>query len=101
MWKELYRFKTARFSVVCDIAPENDSPWDHFYDDPETAAAISEGKIDWFTARVRVLFDGRDIGSDYLGACAYENASDFIGGGYFRDMVRLAIADARELLRAI
>lgn len=60
----------------------------------------------WFTAHVRVTFDG--LTSDqYLGACSYENEADFrrdgfqvtaadgtvSSAGYFSDMVSEAIDD--------
>jgi hypothetical protein len=69
----------------------------------EDVEAINEGRVDWFVARVRVTLDGREIGSEYLGGCAYTNATDFVEGenrnGYFRDMVRAALAEARHTLR--
>jgi len=44
-----------------------------------------------------------EIGADYLGCCCYRTAREFAQGenrdGYFRDMVREAIANARTYLR--
>jgi len=101
-WTNIWESKTARFTVACDVAPEDFSPRDHFDDD--TAAEIEAGHFDWFQVRVRVLLDHRfEIGVDYLGGCCYRNATDFVDSehrdGYFRDMVRAAIADARAHLR--
>ena len=35
-WEEIWQFKTDRFSVICDVAPEDISPEDLF--DPEHCA---------------------------------------------------------------
>ena len=101
-WEPIWEFKTDRFTVICDVAPEDLPPEDCF--DPEHCAddieAIREGRIDWFMVRCRVLMDHKfEIGSDYLGGCAYSCASDFIGDGYFRDMIRQSINYAREYLK--
>lgn len=102
-WQEIWSFKTDRFTVICDIQPEDFSPDEHF-EDQETLQMIRDGQIDWFMARMRVLMDHRfEIGADYLGGCAYFNASDFVKGddrnGYFRDMVRSSLDSAREYLK--
>lgn len=100
----LWSFETAQFFVAYTAETEDTDPADHF-DDPETVADIRAGLIDWFCARVTVYWAPSDdmpwleIGSDYLGGCAYKSARSFAEGdersGYFRDMVRQAIAAAR------
>jgi hypothetical protein len=45
-----------------------------------------------------VKLDGATVGEDYLGGCVYATERDFMQCGYFRDMVRCAIADARRHL---
>jgi hypothetical protein len=86
---------------MCDAAPEDMDPADSF-DREEDIDAVRSGAADWFQARVRVTLDGQEIGTDYLGGCAYASASDFVEGenrdGYFRDMVRQALQEARVTL---
>ncbi len=100
-WETIWAFKTSRFEVRCEVTPEDMNPADcfEFEDDIE---AVRDGRVDWFTTRVIVLFDGLEIGTDYLGGCACYRASDFVEGqernGYFRDMVRAAVTDARSFL---
>jgi hypothetical protein len=102
-WDNLWSFNTSRFCVTCDATPEYTDPADAFCFDDDIEA-VRSGAVDWFVARVRVTMDGREIGADYLGGCAYARASDFVKGdnrdGYFRDMVRQALQEARATLAA-
>ncbi|MFN7340099.1 MAG: hypothetical protein ACK5VI_03345 [Opitutia bacterium] len=99
MWETLWTFETARFRITCDVTPEDMDPADSF-DDPETIEDIRSGALDWFQARLRVTLDGVELGADYLGGCAYTHCVDFVKGenrnGYFRDMVRQAVSEARR-----
>lgn len=115
----MWEFHTRNFTVKAQIAPEDDSP---DFDDEETIEAISRGEIDWFMARVVVLsLYGDELGSDYLGGCAYKDAQEFFSSHrdpdpmnrnsslmrnargdnvvichYFPSMVSEAIKDARR-----
>jgi hypothetical protein len=94
-FEEIWRFETARCAVIFDAAPEHDLDlsWD---DDGTVAEGLASGLYCAFVARVRVLIDGEEAGVDYLGQCIYESPSDFINAsGYFRDMVREAVLQAR------
>ena len=93
----VYTFKTRRFTLELAAEPETDMPdwcgaeWD--------IQRIERGELVYFVARVRVLLDGRELASDYLGGCCYESAGSFRQDPYFYDMVRSAIKDARAALR--
>lgn len=105
-WETVWQFHTANFVVSLSIMPEDSDPADHFEreDDIEFAR---EGDWHWFQARVQVSFRDsanpknwavtreRVLGEDYLGACSYHGLADFRTGGYFADMVREAIREAR------
>lgn len=111
-------FKTKNFAVIVD-AIEEDSPDFSFDDTGETAEKVESGEWRCFTARVRVLLHGREIGSDYLGNCIYESLDTFMDhkecgkqnrdyaaqgkegrcGSYFSDMIHNAIAEARTELK--
>jgi hypothetical protein len=100
-YETIWQFETPRFTVTCDVTPEDMDPAESL-EEQEDIDAIRDGAVDWFVARVRVLLDGKVIAADYLGGCAYRNASDFVSGadrdGYFRDMVRSAVSEARRNL---
>jgi hypothetical protein len=111
---EIWKFETARFTVVMTAEPEHDLDlsWD---DTGEVAKGIESGKFDVFCAKCAVLLDGREIAADYLGQCIYETPETFrdhigIGcrlcrkdgknyGSYFSDMVRQSVSLARNYLR--
>ena len=110
-------FKTKSFRVVVDAIPEDDLDLS-FDETGEVARKLDNGTYIAFVARVRVLFHGNEIGTDYLGGCIYESLDAFqdhrevrrqnaeyerLGekgrcGSYFRDMIRSACAEAREAL---
>ena len=110
-YETVWTFNTARFTVELGIAPEDMSPLGAFCEQDDVEFAL-EGGWHWFSARVQVLFRDDDnpvnwatprerlLGEDYLGGCSYRNLEDFMApnGGYFRDMVRTAITEARGTL---
>lgn len=61
----------------------------------------SEGGWWWCTVKLTVTFkkNGENHqGTAYLGECSYKNAEDFItSSGYFNDMVKEAIIDAKPM----
>lgn len=94
-WKTVWTFKTDHFCVKFEVTPDYDADLS-FDETGEVADRINRGLFDCFVARIAVQFEGWTIGEDYLGACIYESPQDFIGDGYFRDMVRIAIDEARK-----
>jgi hypothetical protein len=46
--------------------------------------------------RVRVLFDGLELGSAYLGGCLYENANEILSDGTAEDILGEAMKEAKE-----
>lgn len=99
-WETMWTFKTRNFTVKWQISPcaDLDLSWD---DTGETAENINSGLWTAFDSRVAVFYRGRVVGEDHLGQSIYENPEDFrTEGGYFPDMIRNAIAEARaEMLR--
>ena len=111
------KFKTKQFSIIADAIEDDclDLSWD---EDGSVARGLASGKYVNFTARVRVYFQGREVGSDYLGGCVYESLDAFMdhrecgkqnrefaregtggkGGSYFHDMIREAIGEARKTI---
>jgi hypothetical protein len=115
-YENVWNFNTAKFTVSLDVAPEEMDPVGNCSatgDDELDAECVEfcrEGGWHWFVARVQVKV--RDdanprnwtvvredvLGEDYLGACSYHSLADFKADGYFRDMVGVAIAEARQHL---
>jgi len=109
-WEQIWKFSTARFSVVLECAPEEDP--DVSWADAETLERLENGTYVNVTFRVRLLWDGNEIAADYLGNSVYTNVRDFytehlgLGalrrvdgcnyGCYFSDMVANVIREARE-----
>ena len=99
----VYTFKTARFALELAIEPEQAylPDWDFESDEERNALIerIENGSVLWFVARVRVTLDGRELAADYLGGCCYDTIEEFRRDGYFYDMARSALKDARATLR--
>lgn len=113
-FETLWRFNTKRFSVDLACAEEYapDISWD---ESGEVREKLESGEYVCACFRIRVLLDGAEIASDYLGESIYADVSDFrrehIGltaksradgcnyGDYFSGMVRGAISAARKHLK--
>jgi len=113
MMETMWTFETARFRATWAIEPDDDCDLS-FDETGETADNIRSGLWRCFTSRVMIELDGQEIGTDYLGGSIYANPEEFrdhIGinvksrrdgknyGSYFSDMVRQAIAEAREEMK--
>ena len=101
-YETTYTFETANFTLELALAPEDISPRDCFDMDEESFVELCD-KIDsgvylWFVARVRVLMNGHELASDYLGGCCYSSPDEFRRDGYFYDMARNALSEARKTL---
>ena len=115
-FETIWSFKTENFRVTLSAMPEEnpDLSWD---DTGEAREKIEDGTWQCVCFRVRVLHRGEELGSSYLGESIYADLSDFrtehIGlaiksradgrnyGAYFPGMVKEAIAEARNALRAM
>ena len=118
---KLWEFKTKNFAIVLTAEDEwdVDVSWD---ETGQVAVDIERGDLEVFCAKVAVYFDGREIGSDYLGQCIYRDPAEFATQHrdpnpmnrncsimraergnvsichYFPGMVSEAISNAREFL---
>lgn len=61
----------------------------------QLCADIDSYKLDWFMLRVRVMLDGHELGSHYLGGCLYEDAKDVLSDGTAEDCIYEAMREAR------
>lgn len=118
-------FKTRNFKVVCDALEETDLDLS-FDDDGSVREGLESGELIAFVARVRVFYQGNEVGADYLGGCIYRSFDDFMDhrecgkqnakyerqekrkglekgslgrcGSYFHDTIREAIGEARKTI---
>lgn len=89
------------FDIRVYFTPELDNPRDHF-DDEETIRKINDGIYLWFTAKVTASKNGVELATDYLGACCYESARDFVQpGDYYDDMRANVVRDARIVIAGL
>ena len=93
-------FEREGYEIIVDKSYEDLDPKDCFDDScfniKEMYADIESGKLDWFMLRVRVLVEGLELGSQYLGGCLYENPADVMTDGTADDLIAEAIAEAKK-----
>lgn len=107
-YDELATYQRDGFEVIVDKTWE-DIPLDHCFDDsidPETgkpyydlqemARKIDNGTYDWFMLRVRVLVEGLELGSHYLGGMLYEDARECLTDGTAEDCIYEALREAKQ-----
>ena len=101
-WELIHAEEKDGFVIRFYAAPETQSPDRDFDDDGETAAAIREGRLEWFIAKVTASRNDIELAEDYLGCCAYASVMDFIrDDDYFADMRRQVIEDARAAIQRL
>lgn len=88
------------FTVIVDKTWEDLHPNDCFdesvTDIKEICDKIDRCELDWFMLRVRVLFDGHELASDYVGGFLYEDAREVLRDGTAEDMIAGTIEQAKE-----
>jgi hypothetical protein len=98
-WDEIARFERDGFDVIVSTAYEDLHPRDSFddtcYDISQICRDIDSGKLDWFILRVTVEFEGRELATEYLGACLYENVREVLSDGTVEDLLSVALPAAR------
>jgi hypothetical protein len=114
-YDELARYQREGFTVIVDktwedlsldqcfdtsIDPDTGRP---YYDVEKMAQQIDQGDLDWFMLRVRVLLDGHEFGSHYLGGCLYEwnRVKDVLTDGTAEDGIYSALEEARTEVRRL
>jgi len=112
-YTELAHYQRNGFDVIVDKTWE-DIPLDHLFDtsiDPDTglpyydveqmARQIDRCELDYFMLRVRVLLDGHELGSHYVGGFLYEDAMEVLRDGTAEDMIYEAMLEARAEARRL
>jgi hypothetical protein len=65
-----------------------------YFDVKEMARKVDCGDLDYFMLRVRILFEGHELASDYVGGFLYEDAREVLRDGTAEDMIYTATAAA-------
>jgi hypothetical protein len=97
-YDELAAFEREGFDVIVDKTYEDLNPRDCFdTDDIEGIIKdIDRGHLEWFMMRIRVMAEGVELGSSYLGGMLYEDPSECLTDGTMEDMLHEAIKEAKS-----
>ena len=102
-YEELASYDREGFLVIVDKRWEDIDPRGCFdtEDADEIVRKINDETYDWFMLRVRVLFDGHEVGSHYLGGCCYEDAREVLTDGTAEDCIAEALIESRRELKRL
>ena len=97
-YDELATYERDGFTVIVDRTYEDLHPRDMFESDDvdEIIKDIDRGHLDWFMLRVRVLVEGLELGSSYLGGCLYEDPREVLTDGTAEDFIDQAMTEAKS-----
>ena len=96
----LAEFERDGFTIIVDKTYE-DMHASHCFDDSvhdidEICRKIDNGTYDWFMLRVRVMVEGLELGSAYLGGCLYEDPKEVLTDGTAEDFIAEAMVEAKS-----
>ena len=96
----LAEYEREGYTVIVDKTYEDLNPRDQFdescTDIEEIIKDIDRGHLEWFMLRVRVLVEGLELSSEYLGGMLYEDPKECLTDGSAEDLISEAIADAKK-----
>ena len=92
-------FERDGYDIIVDKSYEDMHPSESFdnecYNIKELCNDIDSGRLDWFMLRVRVLVEGLELASEYLGGCLYKDAREVLTDGTAEDLIDSAIEQAK------
>ena len=96
----LAEFERDGYDIIVDKTYEDLNPRDSFDDTvtdiDEIIKDIDRGHLEWFMLRVRVLVEGLELGSAYLGGCLYEDPKEILTDGTAEDFIAEAMVEAKS-----
>ena len=97
-YDELATYERDGFTVIVDRTYEDLHPRDMFESDDvdEIIKDIDRGHLEWFMLRVRVLVEGHELASEYLGGCLYEDPKEILTDGTAEDIIDQAMIHAKS-----
>lgn len=102
-YEKLDSFERNGFEIIIDKTWDETDPRDCFdtEDVAEICRKIDNETYDWFMLRVRVFFDGHEMGSHYLGGCCYDDAKDVLTDGTAEDCISQAMDEAKTEIQRL
>ena len=102
-YETIAEFERDGFDIIVDKTYEDMHPYDCFEADDidEISRKIDNGTYDWFMLRVRVMVEGLELGSAYLGGCLYEDAREVLTDGIAEDFIAEAMKEAKTKVYAL
>ena len=97
-YDELATYQREGYEIIVDKSWEDMNPRDcfDFDEDEELFRKIENGTYDWFMLRVRVLVEGLELDSEYLGGCCYEDAKEVLTDGTAEDLIAQSLDNAKK-----
>lgn len=99
-YDELATYERDGYTIIVDKTYEDLDPKDCFDDEcfniKEMYEDINSGRLDWFMLRVRVMVEGLELGSSYLGGMLYADAKECLTDGSAEDMIYEAMTEAKS-----
>jgi hypothetical protein len=94
----LAEYQRDGYTIIVDKTYEDLNPRDSFDTDDieEIIKDIDRGHLEWFMLRVRVLVEGLELGSAYLGGCLYEDPNEILTDGTAEDFIDEAMKEAKS-----
>ena len=96
----LAEFERDGYDIIVDKTWEELTIKDCFddtqFDIAEINHNIEHGNLDWFMLRVRVMVEGLELGSAYLGGCLYEDPKEILTDGTAEDFIAEAMVEAKS-----
>jgi hypothetical protein len=96
----LAEYERDGYTIIVDKTYEDLNPRDSFddtcHDIEEICKDIDRGHLEWFMLRVRVLVEGLELGSAYLGGCLYEDPREILTDGTAEDFIDEAMKEAKS-----
>ena len=102
-YDELVQYERDGFTIIVDKSYEDLDPRGQFESDDidEIIKDIDRGHLEWFMLRVRVLVEGLELGSSYLGGCLYEDPREVLTDGVAEDFIAEAMKEAKTKVYAL
>jgi hypothetical protein len=98
-YDELLNETRGQYQIIVDKTWEDLHPKDCFDDAvtdiQEICEKIDRGSLDWFMLRVRVLYAGVEMSSEYIGGFLYEDAREVLKDGVAEDIIEQALYSAK------
>jgi hypothetical protein len=99
-YDKLAEYEREGYTIIVDKTWEDlqlrDCFDDSCFDIADMERKVNFGDLDWFMLRVRVIVEGLELSSEYLGGCLYEDAKECLTDGTAEDVIYTAMDHAKS-----